>query len=82
MLGGAQIIFDRIIAYIIDPIVFLIFALGLMVFLWGVMQFIWKADSEDGREAGKQHMIWGIAGMFIMIAAWGIVRLITRTFGL
>lgn len=81
-MGEAQIIFDRIVAFIINPFIFLLFAIGFLVFLWGIMQFIWKADSEDGRKTGRDHMIWGIIGMFIMVAAWGIIRIITNTFGI
>ncbi len=73
---------SRISQYIIDPIILLLFALGLLYFLWGVAIFIWQSDSEDARKKGVQHMLWGIIGMFIMIAALGIINLIEGTFGL
>ncbi|MBI2617936.1 hypothetical protein HYW58_00565 [Candidatus Kaiserbacteria bacterium] len=72
----------RIETFIINPLLLLFFAFGLLFFLWGMVQFIWKADSEDGRKTGVQHMLWGIIGMFIMVAAYGIINLIVNTFGL
>jgi len=45
-------------------------------FLFGVSQ------GSDKKEDGKQHMLWGVIGMFIMVAAMAIIRLILNTFGL
>jgi len=77
-----EVIIQRFEKFIIDPLILLLFALGFLYFLWGIVVFVWKADSDDGRETGRQHMIWGILGMFVMIAVYGIINLITRTFGL
>jgi len=38
-------------------------------------------DKEDKRTAGKQHMIWGIIGMAIMVSVFGIINLIMSTIG-
>lgn len=67
---------------IINPLIGLLFALALMFFLWGLMQFILNANNEEGRTAGKKHMIWGIAGMFIMVSAYAIIDILRNTFGL
>ncbi len=67
---------------ILNPIITLLFALAVVYFLWGVSQFILNSESDEAREKGKMHMIWGIVGIFIMIAVFGIIRLIANTFGL
>ena len=72
---------DNITEYIIDPIILLLFGLGFLYFLWGIAKFIWNADSEDARKEGADHMIWGIVGMFIMVAAFGIISLIKNSIG-
>ncbi len=74
-----RILIGRIGAAILDPIVFLLFALAALYFAWGVAKFIMNVDNEEERTIGKQHMIWGIVGMFIMTAAFGIVRMIENT---
>lgn len=72
----------RINLYILNPIIVFMFVVALLVFFWGLVQFIYNAGSDSGRDTGKQHIIWGIVGMFIMVAVYGIIRLILDTFGL
>ncbi len=63
------------------PIINVLFAFALLLFLWGMVQFIINADNEDGRETGKSHMIWGLVGIFIMVSALGIKKMIENTIG-
>lgn len=49
----------------------LVVAIALLVFFWGIVQFI--AGGEAKRDEGKKHMIWGIVGLFVMVAVWGLV---------
>jgi hypothetical protein len=58
------------------------FTIALIVFIWGLVEFISKAGSEEGRETGRRNMLWGIAGMFIMVSVYGIITLILNSFGL
>ena len=60
----------------------LVFTLALLYFLWGMAQFIYKSTDEAGREAGKQHMAWGILGLFVMVTVWGLVTVLANTFDL
>ena len=66
---------------IITPLILLLFGLALVYFLWGLFVFIQSTDSDEGRTIGKQHMIWGVIGMVIMLAARTIIALGLRTFG-
>lgn len=68
--------------FILNPLIGLLFFVALIVFLWGVFRFVANAGSEDARETGKRNMMWGILGMFIMVAAFGIIRLVLGTFGI
>lgn len=68
--------------YVLNPIILLAFAVALLVFLFGVVQFINSETSDAKRGEGKKKVVWGLVGMFIMIAAFGIIRLILNTFGL
>lgn len=71
---------ERIVDVIINPLLALLFALALIFFLWGVAEFLFKFDEK--RNEGKQHMIWGIFGMFIMVSAFAIIRLLLNTFNI
>jgi len=67
---------------IINPLLTLMFAVGLLVFIWGLVEFmLGLSANSDKKEAGKSHMLWGIVGMFIMVAAWAILKLIDSTIG-
>ncbi len=66
---------------IINPIIFLLFALALVIFLYGIVQYLMNPDSEEIRKTSKSHMMWGVVGLFIMIAVFGIMRIILNTVG-
>ena len=72
----------RVSQYILNPAIGLIFALAFVYFMWGVFTMIKNADNETERATGRQNMIWGIVGMFIMVAVYGIIGVIIGTFGL
>lgn len=48
-------------------------SVALLVFFWGLIKYIAKSDSSDGREAGKEIMLWGIIALFVMVSIWGII---------
>jgi len=80
MLEGTNVL-NRIVDLILDPLVLLIFTFGFLVFLWGLFEFLWYGAVPSKHKEGTEHMIWGVAGMFIMAAFWGIIMLIVNTFG-
>lgn len=86
MFGGlgssGNAVWQKIIDQIIDPIILFIFTLGFLLFVYGIYVYIQNLTVSGERDKGKQHMIWGIVGMFIMVAAWGIIQMITDTFDL
>jgi len=77
-----QTVLTNFVVYIIDPATLLIFSLGFLVFIWGLVEFVRDPANQGTREKGKQHMIWGIVGMFIMISAASIINIIDDTFDL
>lgn len=66
---------------VINPLILLVFTLALVYFIYGVMQFVLNPTNEEIRKSGKSHMLWGLVGLFIMIAVFGIMRLILNTLG-
>lgn len=56
--------------------------LATVVFLWGVIRYITSGGDEEKLTQGKQFIIFGLVGLFIMLAAWGVVRALVNTFGL
>ena len=70
---------NNISAFILKPLMFLMFALASVVFIWGVRGFVGAADNAEARGKGTQQMIWGILGMVIMIGALALVTIIGNT---
>ena len=60
----------------------LIFTLAFLYFLWGMVMFIRGADDVKKREESKKFIYWGIIALTVMVAVWGIVKIVTTTFGL
>ncbi|MES2930321.1 MAG: hypothetical protein V4665_00865 [Patescibacteria group bacterium] len=66
---------------IINPIIFFLFGCAMAYFLYGVAQYLLSPNNEEVRKKSKSVMIWGIVGLFIMVAVFGIMRLILGTVG-
>jgi hypothetical protein len=77
-----EAIIDRLVDLIINPLILLVFAAGFIVFMWGLIVFLWNSREGEVSGEGKQHMLWGIVGMFVMISAWGILNILLSTFGI
>jgi hypothetical protein len=69
-------------ANILNPLIFLVFAIAFLVFFYGLFQFISKAGESSERESGKKKIVYGLIGMFIMFSAFGLIRLVLGTFGI
>ena len=79
--AGQQFV-DAIITEIVDPIVAVLFAIAAVVFFYGLVEFLYRVEDPGAQKIGKQHMIWGVIGMFIMVSAFSILKLFTNSFGI
>lgn len=66
---------------IINPLIYFIFALAVIYFLYGLVKYLLNPDNEELRTSSKSHMLWGIFGIFIMVAVFGIMNLLLTTIG-
>jgi len=66
---------------LINPAIYLLFALALASFVFGVAKFVRSADDPGARKTGQQHMLWGIVGMAIMVSVFTIIRLVVENIG-
>ena len=73
---------DKFKAVILYPLISLMMGVALLIFLWGVYQYIANAESDEARRKGKQHMIYGIIGLVIMVSAVAILQIAKATFGI
>ncbi|MFA6476653.1 MAG: pilin, partial [Candidatus Paceibacterota bacterium] len=66
---------------LLSAILPVLIAFGVVYFIWGVVMFV-IADGEEAKEKGKNRMIYGIIGLAVIVGMWGLVNIITTTFGL
>ena len=64
---------------IINPLIIFLFALATVYFIYGLVRYLLNPDSEEINTSSKKHMLWGIIGMFIMVAVFGIMNVILTT---
>ncbi len=69
---------NPVVTQIIYPVVYVVFTLGIFLFAYGVIEMIVKGSAE-ARETGRRHILFGAIGMFIMLSAWGIINLVSKT---
>jgi len=72
-------IIGALVSNIVQPLIKLMFIVALVVFIWGVVEMIMDASSEEARNKGTKHMMWGLIGLFIMFGVYGILNLLINT---
>jgi len=78
--GTIQYIICKIgdIFSIIIPI---LVVLGVVYFVWGVITYVISSD-EEAKKTGRTRMIYGIIGLVVIVAMWGLVGIVRNTFQL
>ncbi len=71
LISFAGDVFNRLIPLLI--------AVALVAFFWGLVSYIFKGG--EFKENGKNIMIAGLLGLFVMVSVWGIIRIAQNTFG-
>jgi threonine/homoserine/homoserine lactone efflux protein len=66
---------NSILSWIIPVLI----TLAVIYFIWGVIQYLISGDEEKKKKA-RGMIISGLIGLFVIVAFWGIIRLITNTF--
>lgn len=66
---------------ILSAILPFLLALGIVYFVWGVVTYVIASD-EEAKKTGRNRMIYGIIGLVVIVGVWGLVKLVTNSFGL
>ncbi len=63
-----------------NTIIGVLIALAVIFIVCNVLMFILKAGSED-RGTYQKAILWGIVGLAVILSIWGLVAILTNTFG-
>ena len=67
---------------LLAKIIPIIMVIATIVFLWGVVRFITSAQDAEKRKEARDLIIYGLIGLFVMVAVWGLVAIIQQFFGI
>ena len=78
---AVQGVISKISSAILVPVIEIIFGLAIILFVWGAAGLILHKDNPEGRTQSQKHILWGVVGMFIMLSAYGIIRVVAGSLG-
>lgn len=76
--GTVDSILQQLVGYL-NYIVPALITLAVVYFIWGVITFMTSSD-EEAKKAGRTKIINGLIGLFVIVAFWGIIAVVKRTF--
>lgn len=51
---------------------------AIAFFFWGLVRYITNAGDSKGRVTGRQAIIWGLAGLFLIFALAGVLNFLQQ----
>lgn len=77
--------FEELIYFFLLPLIDValpvLVALTLLVFFKGLVAFIAKSGDAKSHAEGKNLMVWGLIGLFVMVSVFGILKFFSNDFG-
>lgn len=78
---NGETVFKRVIDTVFNPLYELVVGLAIVYFMYGVAKFIYDINDPEKKTTGKQHLLWGSIGLFIILSVGGILPLINGILG-
>lgn len=75
-----SVIYD--ITGLLEGLIPVLVSVALLVFIYGLSEYIFQAGDQSAVETGRNRMIAGVIGLFVIAAVWGLVQIVGSTFGL
>lgn len=63
---------------LLNAIIPIIITVGVIFFILGVVQYV-IADDEAAKTKGRDRMLYGIIGLFVIVTFWGLVTVLQNT---
>lgn len=75
-------IFDLAVCILRKSVWPLLISISVIVFIIGVIKYVSKGDDSSAREEGRNFIIYGLVGLFVIVSVWGLVGVLQGTFGI
>jgi uncharacterized membrane protein YidH (DUF202 family) len=72
---------QAIIDTFINPLLALLFSVAFLLFFFGLFRFMTNEQGSQEYKNGKNHMLWSIIGIFVMLSVTAILAVFMRTLG-
>lgn len=82
--GGGLCAIGNTVIYLINAVFIpVLFAVAFIVFLYGIAKaYIFSAGEPSKVQDGHKILLWGLLGFVAMLSLWGMVNVLSGTFGL
>ena len=67
---------------VLNIVLVIIFVLALIVFSWGIVKYLTAAGDANKIKEARPFLFWGIIGLFVLAAIWGLVAFIAESIGI
>ncbi len=74
-------ILGKVITEVFAPLYSLVVGIAFLYFLFGVVRFIMNMNDPEKKNVGKEHLLYGTIGLFIILSVGGILKLFNSVFG-
>ncbi len=81
-LSNVGAIINYVLCILQASVIPLLVIAAVILFIFGVVKYILGADNETKRKEGSMFMIYGIISLFVIASIWGLVSILTNTFGI
>ncbi len=61
------------------PVVDVLLGASVLVFVLGIVEYLWQLRDGKPSPEGQKHMLYGLAGLFIVTASTAIMNMIAGT---
>ena len=65
---------------VLNLVIPFLMTLAVAVFVWGVIMYISAGGDAEKEKIARGRIIYGLIGLFVLVAFWGLVAIVIKTF--
>lgn len=78
---SADQVLSNIVSEIFSPLYQLVAGITVLYFLYGAAKYVIDLNNPEKQTFGKNHLLWGTIGLFVVLSVGGILSIIDGFFG-